>query len=97
MKSVNIHKAKTHLSSLVDKVAESGEAFVFAKAGKSVAKVVPIDASDDKKIRRLGFLEGQVDIPNDFDSMGDSEIQSDSTGEVSFRYLRIVMCCLCCE
>lgn len=68
---------KMKLSSLVDQVAESGEAFVIAKAGKPVAKVVPIDASDEKQQQRLGFLEGRIEIPDDFDSMGDSQIQSD--------------------
>lgn len=77
MKSINIHKVKTHLSSLVDRVAESGEAFVIAKAGKPIAKVVPIDASDEGKRQRLGFLEGRVKIPDDFNSMGDSQIQED--------------------
>lgn len=75
--SINIHKVKTHLSSLVDRVAESGEAFVIAKAGKPIAKVVPIDACDEGKQQRLGFLEGRVKIPDDFDSMGDSKIDTD--------------------
>lgn len=42
MRSVNIHEAKTHLSRLVEQAAR-GEAFIIAKAGKPMVKVVPID------------------------------------------------------
>ena len=48
MQSINIYKVKSHLSSLVDKVAKSGEAFIIARAGKPVAKVVPTDSQDKK-------------------------------------------------
>ena len=43
VKSVNIHEAKTNLSKLVAKAAK-GEAFVIAKAGKPLVKVVPLDS-----------------------------------------------------
>ena len=42
MRTVNIHEAKTHLSRLVDQAAK-GEAFVIAKAGKSLVKVTRLD------------------------------------------------------
>jgi prevent-host-death family protein len=77
MESINIHQVKTHLSSLVDKVSRSGEAFIIAKAGKPVAKVVPIDAPGENEEKRLGFLEGRATIPDNFDSIGDSQIQKD--------------------
>lgn len=70
MKTVNIHEAKTHLSSLVEKAA-AGEPFVIARAGKPLVKVMKIG---DAAPRRLGFLEGQFAIPGDFDSMGTAEI-----------------------
>jgi len=41
--TVNVHEAKTHLSRLLDRVAR-GEAGIIAKAGKPIAKVVPLDA-----------------------------------------------------
>ncbi len=72
MKRVNIHEAKTHLSRLVDEAA-SGEPFIIAKAGKPLVKVVALDAP--KAARRLGFMSGQIIVPNDFDRMGSAEIE----------------------
>ena len=73
MRTVNMHEAKTHLSRLVDQAAK-GEPFVIAKAGKPLVKVVAIDAPPPKPVRRIGFLEGQFEIPADFDTMGQEEI-----------------------
>ena len=64
MQTVNIHEAKTHLSRLLERVA-GGEEIVIAKAGKAIARLVPLDASP--KNRRLGLLKNQFDIPDDFD------------------------------
>jgi len=38
---VNIHEAKTHLSRLIERV-ESGEEVVIARAGRPVARLVPL-------------------------------------------------------
>lgn len=73
MRTVNIHEAKTHLSRLVERAAQ-GEAFVIAKAGKPMVKVVPIDTPPAGETRRLGFLAGQFTVPDDFDRMGSEEI-----------------------
>ena len=73
MKTVNIHEAKTHLSRLVEKPA-SGESFVIAKAGKPMVRVVALDAPTDRQRSRIGFLKGQVTVPDDFDQMGRDEI-----------------------
>jgi prevent-host-death family protein len=72
MHIVNIHEAKTHLSRLIEKAA-AGEAFIIAKAGKPMVKVVPVDA-DSVKQKRVGFLLGQFDVPDDFNTMGSQEI-----------------------
>ena len=72
MRIVNIHEAKTNLSRLVDAAAK-GEAFVIAKAGKPLVKVVPIDAPPAK--RRVGFLAGRFTVPDDFDTMFQDEIE----------------------
>jgi len=72
MKQYNIHTAKTHLSALVEKAAE-GEAFIIAKAGKPMVKVLPC-LSLNATQNRIGFLKGQIAIPADFDRMGQSEI-----------------------
>lgn len=71
MNTVNIHEAKTQLSRLVDRAAR-GEAFVIAKAGKPLVKVSAIDAPVEPK--RLGFLKGEIEVPDDFDHMGEREI-----------------------
>ncbi|MEM8998587.1 MAG: type II toxin-antitoxin system prevent-host-death family antitoxin [Acidobacteriota bacterium] len=73
MVTVNIHEAKTHLSRLVEK-ASKGESFIIAKAGRPMVKVVPVDAPAKKP--RLGFLAGQLSVPDDFDRMGEAEISS---------------------
>lgn len=73
MKSVNIHEAKTNLSKLVADAAR-GESFVIAKAGKPLIKVVALDAPSSGEKRRVGFLSGQLKVPDDFDRMGDEQI-----------------------
>jgi prevent-host-death family protein len=74
MEIVNIHEAKTHLSRLVDRAA-LGEAFIIAKAGKPLVKVVPLDAPSGAQRRRLGFLAGEILVPDDFDQMAAGEIE----------------------
>jgi prevent-host-death family protein len=73
LETVNIHKAKTNLSRLVDQAAK-GEPFVIAKAGKPLVKVVPLDAPASAEVRRLGFLSGHLSVPDDFDRMAEAEI-----------------------
>ena len=75
MRTVNMHEAKTHLSRLV-KAAAEGEPFVIARAGKPVVKVTAVDAPDAGSGRRLGFLTGQIRVPDDFDHMGAEAIRS---------------------
>jgi len=72
MQTVNIHEAKTHLSKLVDKAAK-GEPFVIAKAGKPLVKVTPLAAP--ATAQRLGFMAGEIDVPDDFDRMGSETIE----------------------
>ncbi len=69
MKIVNMYDAKTHLSRLVEEAA-NGEPFIIAKAGRSIVKVVPLDTG----FTRVGFLAGQIKVPDDFDRMGQAEI-----------------------
>jgi prevent-host-death family protein len=73
MLSVNIHEAKTHLSRLVDRAAK-GEPFIIAKAGKPLVKVVPLETPEAGQARRLGFMAGQIAVPDDFDRMREVEI-----------------------
>jgi prevent-host-death family protein len=74
MKTINIHQAKTHLSRLVEEAAE-GEPFIIAKAGKPIVKVTPLSAPTGAQVRRLGFMAGQIAVPDDFDRMGNEEIE----------------------
>lgn len=75
MLTVNIHEAKTHLSRLIEQAAK-GDSFIIAKAGKPMVKVMALDAPGAGAARRLGFMAGQIVVPDDFDSMGSAEIES---------------------
>ena len=62
---VNIHEAKTHLSRLLQKVAE-GEEVIISRAGVPVAKLIPAGPKDGK--RPLGIDLGRIWISDDFDA-----------------------------
>ena len=81
MKTVNIHEAKTQLSKLVEE-ASKGEAFVIAKAGKPLVKVMALSVPTGAQVRRLGFMAGQISVPDDFDRMGQEEIEEIFGGSV---------------
>lgn len=80
MQTVNIQEAKTHLSKLVEQVVK-GEPFVIAKAGKPLVKVIPLKVPAKKPKKRLGFMAGQISVPDDFDTMGNAEIQQIFDGD----------------
>ena len=71
MKTVDIHEAKTQLSRLVERAAR-GESFVIAKAGKPLVKVSAVGAPAEPQ--RLGFLKGEIEVPDDFNRMGAQEV-----------------------
>ncbi|HUG75660.1 MAG TPA: type II toxin-antitoxin system prevent-host-death family antitoxin [Acidimicrobiia bacterium] len=71
MVTVDIHEAKTQLTKLVDRAAK-GEPFVIAKAGKPLVRVAALGAPVEPQ--RLGFLAGEIRVPDDFDRMGEAEI-----------------------
>lgn len=75
LETLNVHQAKTHLSRLLDRVARGGSV-VIARAGKPVARLVPLDTPERGKPRRLGFMKGQLRVPDDFDRMGEQEIEA---------------------
>lgn len=72
MRTVNIHAAKTHFSRLVEDAA-AGEEIVIAKAGKPVARLCPL--AQPKPRRKLGILDGKIEIPEDFDTLYEEEIR----------------------
>ncbi|MDR0477474.1 MAG: type II toxin-antitoxin system Phd/YefM family antitoxin [Desulfobulbaceae bacterium] len=74
MEHVNIHEAKTNLSKLIHK-AIHGEPFVIAKSGKPMVTVSAYTPPPDPA-KRIGFLKGNLDIPEDFDAIGEEAIQA---------------------
>ena len=81
MQTVNIHEAKTHLSRLVDQAA-NGEPFVIAKAGKPLVKVVALGTPEAGQVKRVGYLTGQISVPDDFDQMGSGEVEKLFNGDL---------------
>lgn len=65
MTTVNMHEAKTRLSSLVAKV-EAGEEVVISRDGKPVAKLVRIEPTTSSF--GYGSLKGKMWISPDFDA-----------------------------
>lgn len=63
--SVNIHEAKTNFSKLIERVL-GGEEIIIAKAGKPVAKLIPIAPKPAR--RTPGSARGQGWIGPDFDA-----------------------------
>jgi len=79
--TVNVHDAKTNFSKLLER-ANAGESFILAKAGKPYARLVPLDAPPQTPAkRRIGFLDGQFKVPDDFDTMFADEIEAMFNGK----------------
>lgn len=74
MRMFNIHDAKTQLSRLVEQAAK-GDPFVIAKAGKPLVKVIALNAPEPAQMKRRGFMAGQITVPDDFDRMGQTQIE----------------------
>jgi prevent-host-death family protein len=68
---VNIHEAKTNLSRIVDEVAAGGEV-IIAKAGKPMARLVPLEAVPQPK--KLGLLKGKLVVPDNFNEPLDEDV-----------------------
>ena len=71
MISVNIHEAKTHLSRLLERVI-AGEEIVISKAGKPMARLLPL--SNPQTNRIPGLDKDAVQIPDDFDASLPEEV-----------------------
>jgi prevent-host-death family protein len=80
METINIHQAKTHLSRLLERVA-AGEDIVIAKSGKPIARLTQLVDGPSSTMKRIGFMEGEFEVPEDFDSMGAEEILAMFEGE----------------
>ena len=80
MKTVNVHEAKTTLSRLLEEVSQ-GEEIIIARAGKPVARLVPL--ASQLPARTPGFLRGKIWIADDFDAPLPADVQArfDGTGQ----------------
>ena len=82
METVNIHEAKTQLSRLIERV-KAGEEVVIAKAGKPVARLVPIAPAG--VVRKPGALKGRIRIGIDFNASLPKELVAAFEGRVTRR------------
>jgi prevent-host-death family protein len=79
MRTINIHEAKTHLSRYVEEAA-AGEEIIIAKAGKPIARLVPLEPPH-KQPRQLGLGRGRFEVPENFDTLYADEIRRMFEGE----------------
>jgi prevent-host-death family protein len=73
METVTIHKAKTNLSRLIEKVCK-GEEIIIARGSKPVARLVPLE----KKLedRKPGAWKGKITYTDDaFAPLTDRELE----------------------
>lgn len=61
----NMHESKTHFSKLIERVLK-GEEIIIARAGKPVARILPI--RDEAAPRLPGLDKGKVLLQPDFDA-----------------------------
>lgn len=73
----NIHEAKTQLSRILEKV-EHGEEVVISRAGKPIAKVVPLNAFTRRGGR--GSLRDTLFTADDWDSPETNESIAEDFG-----------------
>ena len=78
MPTIDIHEVKAHLSRLIDEAA-GGKPFVISKAGNPQVRVVPLNSLKVKATKRVGFMAGQISVPDDFNQMHSTHI-SESFG-----------------
>ena len=78
METVNIHEAKTHLSRLIERIAQ-GEEIVIAKAGKPVARLVGYQPERNRRVG--GQWKGLVRIRDDFDAPLPPEVSAGFSGD----------------
>ncbi|MBA3889068.1 MAG: type II toxin-antitoxin system Phd/YefM family antitoxin [Gemmatimonadaceae bacterium] len=76
-KPLNIYEAKTRLSELVER-AEHGEEIIIARAGKPVARLVPLRVAE----RRPGRWAGKVWMADDFDVPLPDDVMRQFEGDI---------------
>lgn len=78
MTTVNVHEAKTHFSRLLTRVV-AGEEIIIAKAGKPIARLVPVASPEGERV--LGADRGRVFIADDFDAPLPADVVAGFYGE----------------
>jgi prevent-host-death family protein len=78
MPTVNVHAAKSQLSRLLD-AAVAGEDVIIARAGRPVARLVPVEQKNEP--RKLGVLAGKLRVPDDFDDALPDDVIADFEGQ----------------
>jgi prevent-host-death family protein len=73
----NIHDAKTNLSRIIERV-EHGEEIIISRAGRPVAKVIPLEGRVQRSGR--GTLRGRLVLAPDWDSDAVNEYIADDFG-----------------
>ncbi|MBB6250121.1 type II toxin-antitoxin system Phd/YefM family antitoxin [Nitrospirillum iridis] len=68
---INLYEAKTHLSQLVERAA-AGEEIIIAKAGRPMARLMPLEVAEGPRVP--GLWKGKIEIGPDFDAPLPEEI-----------------------
>ena len=81
MKSVNIHEAKTHLSRLVGG-GEGRALHPSPRRENPSSRSCPFEPPEARKVQRIGFMKGQIKVPDNFDRAFEDEIADEFEGKV---------------
>ncbi len=82
MAKVSVQEAKTHLSSILDRVL-AGETIVVCRHNRPVAEIRPLAAEPVPVQRMIGFLDGKVNWDDvDFSPMSEEELADWDNSEI---------------
>ncbi|MBO4364874.1 MAG: type II toxin-antitoxin system prevent-host-death family antitoxin [Eggerthellaceae bacterium] len=63
---VNIHEAKTNLSRIIKELEEGRkDAYIIARHGKPVARIVPFDIGQTTTRKRIGVAKGKFELKDE--------------------------------
>ena len=74
MKIVTITDAKAHLSSLLKTIEQDKQTVIIQRGDRPIARIVPYEKNHVGS--RLGILEGEIEIADDFDALPTDIAQS---------------------
>lgn len=75
MRTVDIDEVKINLDQLID-AAGNGEPLIITRSGKPAVKVMAVDTWKSGTGRRIGFLDSRFSVPDDFDHMGSTGVET---------------------